>query len=231
MTKENKKNESEKSVETSQKDTLTIPEKFKKEDGSVNVDALLKSYLALEKKLSGMGDEKNRNFPPEKPEDYQIEIHSRFMKNDPEINRRLFELGLSNEQAQGIYDLAADKIIPVIETLSETFKNEKELSELENAFGGAEQFNSIARQISNWGEKNLDARIFETLASNKDGIMAMYRMMCQAQEPNVLPRSQETTVSDTEESLKRMMQDPKYWKQQDPELIKRVEAGFKRLYG
>ena len=229
MTKQNK--ETEKSIEMAEKNMVAVPEKFKKEDGSVNVDALLKSYLALEKKLSEKVDDKMSVLRPEKPEDYQIEIKSPLMKNDLEINKRLFELGLSNEQAQGIYDLAADKIIPILETLSETFRNEKDLSELENAFGGVEQFNLIARQISNWGEKNLDPNVFETLAASKDGIMAMYRMMCQAREPSVLPRSYETKESDTEESLKRMMQSPKYWKQQDPELVKRVEAGFKRLYG
>ncbi len=229
MTKQNK--ETEKPIETAEKNMVAVPEKFKKEDGSVNVDALLKSYLALEKKLSEKADDKMSVLRPEKPEDYQIEIRSPLMKNDLEINKRLFELGLSNEQAQGIYDLAADKIIPILETLSETFRNEKDLSELENAFGGAEQFNLIARQISSWGEKNLDRRIFETLASSKDGIMAMYKMMCQASEPSVLPRSREANIPDSAEALKRMMQDPKYWKQQDPELMKRVEDGFKRLYG
>ena len=34
-----------------------------------------------------------------------------------------------------------------------------------------------------------------------------------------------------EKELKRLMQDPKYWKHQDPETVRRVEEGFKRLYG
>ena len=34
----------------------------------------------------------------------------------------------------------------------------------------------------------------------------------------------------SEETLKKLMQSPKYWRDQDPELLKRVEAGFKRLY-
>ena len=34
-----------------------------------------------------------------------------------------------------------------------------------------------------------------------------------------------------EDELRNLMQDPRYWKHQDPEIVKRVEDGFKRLYG
>lgn len=34
-----------------------------------------------------------------------------------------------------------------------------------------------------------------------------------------------------EKELRNLMQDPRYWKLQDPEMVKRVEEGFKRLYG
>jgi hypothetical protein len=153
------------------------------------------------------------------------------MKIDPDVNQRLFDLGCTNEQVQGIYDLASEKIIPLIQSLSLDFQTARDLQALEQEFGGPEQFNTIARQISAWGEKNLERSVFDLLASHKDGIMALYRMMNGNRETNVLPARQENVSPDSEEALRRLMQDPKYWKYQDPELIKRIENGFKKLYG
>ena len=218
-------------MQPEQKSAPKIPDKFKDKSGDLNADALIKSYLELEKKMAARAPLNPADICPEKPEDYEIQIKSDLMKNDPDINKRLFDLGLTRRQAQGVYDLAAEKVIPDIQNLSETFKLDKDLSELNKAFGGEEQFNTVARQISAWGEKNLNPKIFEALSANKDGIMAMYQMMKNSQESPVLSRSENASTPDSEEDLKRLMQNPKYWKYQDPEIVKRVEAGFRRLYG
>ena len=205
MTKQQK----ETMVETAE-DPVQIPEKFKDaETGEVNTEALIKSYLALEKKLG----QKTVGTRPESAEGYQIKIDNPLLKNDAEINKKLFDLGFSNEQVQAVYDLAAEKVVPLIMELSDTVKSDKALAELEQMFGGAEQFNTIARQISDWGEKHLNPAVFETLAGSKDGILTLYQMMCGEREAPLLPRSAITQPVDTEESLKRLMQDPKYWKQ------------------
>lgn len=35
----------------------------------------------------------------------------------------------------------------------------------------------------------------------------------------------------TERELREMMRDPKYWRDQDPEYTRKIENGFKNLYG
>ena len=34
----------------------------------------------------------------------------------------------------------------------------------------------------------------------------------------------------TDSDLRRMMRDPKYWRDADPEYIRKIENGFKKLY-
>ena len=34
----------------------------------------------------------------------------------------------------------------------------------------------------------------------------------------------------TEDNLREMMQDPRYWSKNDPAYVRQVEAGFKKIY-
>ena len=203
-----------------------VPEKFLDKEGNVNVNDLAKSYVALEKKLGAPKEGIQSD-----AKGYKINLKNPLMMVDEKINERLFALGLTNEQVQGVYDIAADIIIPQIQAMTEQISADKELQELEKEFGGAERFNEIARQLSAWGEKNLDTNTFNTLATSKDGIMTLYRMMQEKQEAPVMAGKSNLNAKDDEMTLRRLMQDPKYWKEQDPELVQRVERGFRRLYG
>ena len=207
---------------------IKIPEKFLDEDGKLKTDDLLKSYLALEKKMSETKPVAEQI--PKSAADYKIVSKNELIESDPEINEILFQHGFTNEQAQVVYDLAVDKILPVMQEMVEDIATDRELQDLEEEFGGAEQFNTIARQISAWAEKNLDADTFNALAKTKNGILTLYRMMQgKIESPLIQGRGRVSTMDD-EETLKKLMQNPKYWRDQDPELLKRVEAGFKRLY-
>lgn len=208
-----------------------IPAKFKDaKTGELKVDDLLKSYLALEKKMgTRMATPQMSGQIPASPKEYQIDLKSDFLALDSEMNQRLFDLGFTNEQVQAVYDLAAEKVLPLLQELACDYKCDAEMASLEKAFGGPEQFNTLARQISAWGEKNLDPAIFEALSTSCDGILTMYKMMNERMEPSIRS-TRSTTEAVSEDSLRKMMQDPKYWKKQDPALVKRVEEGYKRLY-
>lgn len=212
--------------------SLSVPEKFKDpKTGEIKVEELLKSYLALEKKLSERAvSGAASGFMPASADEYDIQLKNDLITIDPEINERLFELGFTNEQVQAVYDLAVEKVLPLLQELSADYKADQELAALENEFGGAEQFNTIARQISAWGEKNLNPDIYEALCCSKDGILTMYKMMGGNAEPSLMQEATEQYPADTEETLRALMRDPKYWRKNDPSVVKRVEEGFKRLY-
>ena len=103
-----------------------IPEKFLNEDGTLNTDALLKSYSELEKKIGGMitlpsddSDEAIKNKfnraigVPEKADEYPM--NSLF--DDSELRERFLEIGLTSNQVEQIYKIAEDYLSPVISDL------------------------------------------------------------------------------------------------------------------
>ncbi|MCQ2571659.1 MAG: hypothetical protein MJ165_01515, partial [Alphaproteobacteria bacterium] len=78
------------------------------------------------------------------------------------------------------------------------------------------------------GEKFLPASGFDELCSTPQGIQGIYKMM-QSMEPEVFTnKSGDENLTDDE--LRNMMKNPKYWRDQDPEYVRKIENGFKKLY-
>ncbi len=48
-------------------------------------------------------------------EDYEISFSRPGLKADPEVNKRMRQAGFTNSQAQLVYDLAAEKMLPLAE--------------------------------------------------------------------------------------------------------------------
>ncbi len=218
-----------------------VPEKFWDPNaGTVRTDALLKSYVELERRMSRMlphpddADEADTGRLrealgiPATPDDYSIEVGSEVVEIDPEINRRLHEAGFNQTQAQLVYALAEEYLLPAIsDAYGEVFV-QQELGRLQQTFGGAEQWQATAEQLRTWGKANLAPEVYETLASSYDGVMALSSMM-QAREPQVMHGEGASAAAD-ESSLRRMMQDPRYWRERDPSFIAEVTRGFERLF-
>jgi hypothetical protein len=220
-----------------------IPEKFwDGESKSLRIEALLKSYRELEKRLSqrlvppgeDAPEEERARFRralgvPAAPEDYAVEERHPLCGSDPEINRRLHGAGFTCAQVQLVYDLAAERLLPLIAEAAADYEAQKQRARLEQEFGGAEGFQRIAGQIAAWGRANLPDSVFAPLSTTAEGVLALHRMM-QKGEPS-LARDAAPPEAIDEQALRRMMRDPRYWRSREPEYVKRVTDGFRKLFG
>jgi hypothetical protein len=220
---------------------LDIPEKFRDESGGLRVEALLKSYLELERALARRVAAPAEDAPeedrarwrrmlgvPEAPEGYEIRAHE-LCGPDPEVNRRLHEAGFTCRQAQLVYDLAAERLLPLIAEAASEFEAGRQREKLAAEFGGEERFRRLAPQIAAWGKANLSEPVFNALATTAEGVVAMHRMMAAKEPP--LSRDGAAEAAPDEAELRKMMRDPRYWRSREPEFVQRVTDGFRRLVG
>ena len=205
-------------------DEAAIPAKFKDvQTGAINVPAILNSYTELEKKMSS-GPK-----PPKAPEEYCIECGHGMFEPDAEVNKRLHAKGLTQEQVQEVYDLAAEKLIPMIMDLAGDFQADREVEKLIQHFGGEEGWKEVSRQLLTFGQKTLPADVLANLSSSYEGVLALYRMM-KGQDPVMVKAESEGASGHDMNELKSMMRDPKYWKEKDPAFVAKVTEGFKKMY-
>lgn len=222
--------------------TNTIPAKFLDAKGNLNVDSLLQSYTELERKLGKMvripsddsSPEERKDFyqkigVPASAKDYQLNIKNELLASDPDVNQRLYDLGFTNAQVQAVYDLAAEKVLPVIHQLAQDYEATRQRALLEEHFGGKERFEEIARQITTWAKQNVSAQVFDALSTTYEGVLTLYKMM-ESSEPFMMPKGVAVNEMLDEEGLKKLMMSPKYWRDQDPATLKKVADGFHRLY-
>lgn len=219
-----------------------VPEKFwDREAGAIRTDALLKSYVELERKLGSMvplpsdedqeGRERLRRAlgVPAAADDYRIEVRDELLEPTPELNARLHEAGFTQEQAQLVYDLAAEHVLPLIDDVMGELRASRDSERLAKHFGGDAAWQNMARQIKTWGQANLAEDVYRTLAASHDGVLAMHQMM-QAREPAVLRNADGPQSEIDEATLTRLMRDPRYWRERDPAIVAQVTQGFQRLY-
>ena len=205
-------------------DPEIIPEKFKNpETGAIRLDALVNSYAELEKKMSAGPT------APKSPEEYCVNCDHGLFEPDGEVNRRLHAKGMTQEQVQEVYDLAAEKMVPMIKTVATDFSADREVEKLVNHFGGPEAWKEVSRQLLAFGQRNVPADVLENLSSSYEGVLALYKMM-KSEEPSLKKQSENPSVLG-EQDLQSMMRDPKYWRDKDPAHIAKVTEGFKNVYG
>ncbi|MES2712716.1 MAG: hypothetical protein V4653_14135 [Pseudomonadota bacterium] len=218
-----------------------VPEKFwDAAAGAMRTEAMLKSYLELERRLSqrvgppaeDAPEEERQRFlralgVPEKADGYTIASPHDLLGADAAINARLHAAGFTPKQAQLVYDLAAERLLPLIADAVREVEAEREVDRLRAHFGGEEAYRRIAGQIAAWGRANLAPHVLEALSTSHDGVVALYGMMAK-REP-ALMRAADQPAASQEQELRVMMRDPRYWRTREPDFVKRVTDGFRRL--
>lgn len=217
-----------------------VPDKFwDAQTGSIRTDELIKSYCELEKRLSAgfkMPEDEEGRLKilralglPETPDGYVIDIKDGLLQPDNDVNARLHAKGFTTEQVQEVYNLASERLVPMILDIAAEFQADREIERLVKHFGGPEQWRETSRQLLAFGKKNLPANVLEGLAGSYDGVMALYQMM-KGDAPSVIEEGR-SAAAVSEAELHSMMRDPKYWRDKDPSVIAKVTQGFKALYG
>ena len=218
-----------------------VPDKFWDEaKGALRVDALLKSYLELERKFAqrlapppddAPAEERQRWRRalgiPDSPEGYQVTPPHELITPDVEVNARLHQAGFTPRQVQLVYDLAAERLLPLIAEAAAEFEAGRQVERLRAQFGGEERFRRLAGQLAAWGRAHLPEPVFAALASTAEGVIALHHMM-EAKEP-VLARDSGATQVPDEAALRQMMRDPRYWRTREPAFVRQVTEGFRKL--
>lgn len=215
-----------------------LAEKFWDFDaGEVRVEALAKSYTELEKIMSAAPNA-SVNMPanfaanlsanlPDGPEGYALDVDD-LLEVDADVNKRLYDAGFSNDQAQLVYDLAAERLLPMVQQITGEVDDARQLDRVVQHFGGAERFDAIRPQLRAWAQANLKPEVFQALAGSAEGVIAIHAMM-QNREPG-LSGGSASLGNAGEAELKRMMADPRYWRDRDPSFVAQVREGFRQLY-
>ena len=204
--------------------------------------ALINSYTELEKKMSRSlpmpeNDDARKKILkslgyPDTADEYEIDTSHGLFEADKDMNFKLHEKGFTADQVQTVYDLAAEKLVPLIMEMSASFDAERELDKLIDHFGGEEQWQEISRQLLSYGQANLKPDVLKSLSSSYEGVLTLHKMMKADNTDNVgnVREEMNDLLSNDEQELRSMMKDPKYWKSKDPSFVSKVTKGFEKIY-
>lgn len=166
---------------------------------------------------------------PETPDAYAIRIAEALGEIDPGLNKRLHEAGFNNAQAQLVYDLAAEIIPSMVDQVSQAGQRAADRAALVAEFGGADQWRKLATKLEKWGQANLPKDAFETLCQTADGVRSLHRLMTGGQEATLAGDGANDAMGDIRAGIRCKMNDPRYWRDRDPDIIAEVQADFARL--
>ena len=207
-----------------------LPEKFN------TPEDLAKSYSELSQKLGAKDDDIRNQIieeiqaeafseRPDSAGDYQLpEIINEEEAVDNELLRwwseHSFNNGFSQEEFEEGIKIYADSV------LGSGPSYEEEVAKLgDNAEARIEAASLFANKF--FPESALPA--IEKMCESHEGIIALETMM-QSMKDGSFSGETASASEVNEADLRKMMDDPRYWKDRDPHIHKQVAEGFKRIY-
>jgi hypothetical protein len=166
---------------------------------------------------------------PEAPDQYDLSSPHPLIEPDPAVNQKLHEAGFTQRQAQLVYNLAAEHILPIVSEASTELAAARQIDRLKEHFGGEEAWRTTAGQIKAYAEANLPAEVCGALSTSFEGVLALHDMMRKA-EPDIIGMAGSGQMGASEEGLQEMIRDPRYWRDRDPNYVRRVTEGYRNLY-
>jgi len=191
---------------------------------NVRLSAMIKSYGDLERRMGGQPVSQ----VPDNPDDYALALEDLPLQADSQVNARLHRAGFSPDQARVVYELANEKLAPLLADLAQDYEAEAHIEHLETHFGGAEKWRETSRQLKAWGQANLPGQVFDALSATREGVLTLHRLM-ETGEPGI-GTGAGTGPAIGENSVKDLMNSPRYWRDRDPATVEQVRQGFKALY-
>lgn len=231
-----------------------------KNNARPRLEEMTKSYNALERKLSkvvapddpgqDLGDAKDHNEEdrdakdhnakdhneedrligvPEKAEDYHVTVDGKDIEIEEDVRATLHREGFTQKQVGTMYHLAQEHLMPMVSEMTEQMQSERDVENLKEHFGGEERWDQVSSQIRTWAKSHLKPEIFELLSTNYEGVLALSAMM-HSREPKLFSPNPTGESEISESYLRTLIASPAYWKDRDPETIRKVAEGYARLY-
>lgn len=223
-----------------------IPDKFwDPATGQVRLDALLRSYQELERKLSVRPSvpqavpSPDPAAPSAGPElgsagdDSAIRTDPDLVPVDPRVNAYLRRNGFGQDQIQLVYDLGCMLLKPLADDMQRRIRCRHDLERLDGHFGDASKRMQACTRLDAWGRNNLPQDLYASMASSYDGVLALEKLAALSGDEDDEPRPLRGGRGSgplSEGQLKALMRDPKYWRDGDPDIVARVRNGFRALY-
>ena len=83
---------------------------------------------------------------------------------DAEMNRRMHAAGFTPAQVQLVYDLAAERLVPLVEEMAAEFEPTARSSGWSPISAARRRWREVSRQMLAWARRNLPAEAVEGLS-------------------------------------------------------------------